>query len=142
MKKLIAFFLFQVSILPSFGQCDKNVALAVSKTQYLDGSGTVQRTVDENSTVEINTSEVVITPGGNADHKMNGKIQSNTCSWSVPFKEGKSIYKARFEDPSGNQQNATLTIEGKDGKVTFLMEVAERPDQKIRVTVDKFEEKK
>ncbi|RAK00393.1 hypothetical protein LX87_02095 [Larkinella arboricola] len=142
MKKLLVLPLLLAGILPGFGQCDKHLTLALSKTQYLDGSGAVQRTVEENSTVEISPSDVVITPGGKTDHRMNGKIQSNTCSWSVPYKEGKSVYKARFEDPAGNQQNTTLTIEGKDGNVTFLLEIAERPDQKIRVNVDTFEEKK
>jgi hypothetical protein len=38
--------------------------------------------------------------------------------------------------------HATITIEGKDGKITFLMEIEEMPDRKIRVWVDEFGEKK
>lgn len=142
MKKLLSILCLAVVVAPSFGQCDKNVTLAVSKTEYLDRNGTVQRTVDENSTIEISASEVIIRPGSNPDQKMNGKIQSNQCSWNVPYKEGKSVLKANFADPAGNQQNATMTIEGKEGKITFLMEIDEMPDRKIRVNVDTFEEKK
>ncbi|MFD1139683.1 hypothetical protein ACFQ4C_01120 [Larkinella insperata] len=141
MKKLLLLPLLLGSLLPAYAQCDKDLALAVSNTEYLSATGAVERTVDEKSTIEINKTDVVIRPG-NEDRKMNGKIQSNTCTWSVPYKEGKSVIKARFDDPSGNQQNAIITLEGKDGKITFLMEVAEMPDRKIRVNVDKFEEKK
>lgn len=142
MKKLLILPVFLVGALPGFSQCDKPVKLSVSKTEYLDRDGAVQRTVDENSTIDINATEVVIIPGGDPDKKMTGKIQSKTCTWSVPYKEGKSVVKATVADPSGDQKNATMTIEGKEGKLTFLMEVAEMPDRKIRVSVDKFEEKK
>ncbi|GAB3276003.1 hypothetical protein GCM10027347_49570 [Larkinella harenae] len=142
MKKFLLLPFLTLAVATSFGQCDKNVTLAVSKTEYLDRNGTVQRTVDENSTIEISSSEITIIPGGNADQKMTGKVQSNTCSWTIPYKEGKSVMKARFVDPGGNQQNTTLTLEGAAGKITFLMEVDEMPDRRIRVNVDSFEEKK
>lgn len=141
MKKILLLPLLLLTIPAVYAQCDKEVTLAVSNTEYINAAGAVERTVDEKSTIEISKSDVVIRPG-NEDRKMSGKIQSNTCTWSVPYKEGKSVIKARFDDPSGNQQNATITLEGKDGKITFLMEVAEMPDRKIRVNVDKFEEKK
>ncbi|WP_128548243.1 hypothetical protein [Larkinella soli] len=142
MKKLLCTALLLASCLTvSFGQCDKELKLSTSKTEYLDGSGTVTKTVEENSIIEIGKSEIVIRPG-NADHKMNGRIQSATCTWNTPYKEGKSVIKALFTDPSGDQKNATMTIEGKEGKVTFLMEIAELPERKIRVSVDSFEEKK
>jgi hypothetical protein len=35
----------------------------------------------------------------------------------------------------------TITIEGKEGKLTLLAEVDDDPNHKIRVTIDKFEEK-
>ncbi|MGA0558634.1 hypothetical protein ACO2Q8_18375 [Larkinella sp. VNQ87] len=142
MKNVLLLPLLLIGVAPVFGQCDKTVALSTSKTEYLDASNTVERSVDEKSSIEMNGSEVIIIPGGKTDHKMVGKIQSNACAWSVPYKDGKSVVKALFQDPSGNQQNATLTLEGKEGKLTFLMEVAEMPGRKIRVSVDEFAEKK
>ena len=42
----------------------------------------------------------------------------------------------------GNEErNATISITGKDGQLTLLLEVAEMPNQKIRVPIDTFEEK-
>ncbi|WP_461089467.1 hypothetical protein [Spirosoma gilvum] len=141
MKNLIVFtVLFLIASL-SFGQCDKEVTLVSAKTEYLDGSGVVQRTVDEQSTVVISQSQVMITPG-NADHKMVGTIQSTTCTWGTPYQEGTTVLKATFDDPSGTQRHATLTIAGKAGLVTLLMEVAEMPDRKIRVAATSFKETK
>ncbi|MCW3118332.1 MAG: hypothetical protein JWM28_2414 [Chitinophagaceae bacterium] len=125
----------------SFGQCDKIVTLTSSKTQYLDSSFAVQKTVDENTVIQITKTEVTIAPGSE-DDKMTGTIKSDICNWKKPFKEGKSIIKVPLKDHSGDVKNATITIEGKDGKVTLLLEVDEMPDKKIRVDIDQFEEKK
>jgi hypothetical protein len=141
MKTLLSAILLISSTMFCFGQCDKDVRLTASKTEYLDGTGVVQRTVDEQSTIEIGKTDIMIQPG-NDDHKMNGTIQSTTCTWGVPFQEGKTVIKALFKEPTGEERHATLTIEGKAGKVTFLMEVAEMADRKILVSADKFEEKK
>ena len=141
MKKIIvAFSLLSACSMAGFAQCDKKVILHSSKTEYLDASYAVQRTVDEKSTVEIDKSGVTIAPG-NAERR-TGAIQSDSCNWKVPFKEGKSIIKVIFTREDGTVRNATITIEGKDGKVTLLMEMAEMPDRKIRVSIDKFEENK
>jgi hypothetical protein len=140
MKNLILFALLLSTTL-SFGQCDKDVMLTSSKTEYLDGSGTVQRTENEQSTIEINKSQVIITPG-NSNHKMTGKVESAACNWSTAYQEGKTVIKAVFDDPSGESRHATLTTEGKAGMVTFLMEIAEMPDKKIRVSVNSFKETK
>jgi hypothetical protein len=141
LKNLIlsAFLSFTATL--SFSQCDKDVILTSSKTEYLDGSGAVQRTVDEQSTIEITKSQVIISPG-NTDRKMTGTVQSATCNWSTSYQEGKTVIKAVFDDPSGGQRHATLTTEGKSGTITFLMEIAEMPDQKIRVNLTSFKENK
>lgn len=140
MKNLLSFAFLLLGSTLSFGQCDKDIILTTSKTEYLNGSGVVERTEDEQSTIEIGKSQVMISPGNN--HKMIGTIQSTTCNWGKAYQEGKTVVKAVFEDPSGEQRHATLTTEGKAGTVTFLMEIAEMPDKKIRVTVNSFNEKK
>jgi hypothetical protein len=95
--------------------------------------------VEEKSSVEISTSEIIIIPGNGS--KMTGAIKSDSCNWKKPFKEGKSVLKATFTREGEDSKNATITIEGKDGKVSFLMEIDEMPDKKIRIVADKFEEK-
>ncbi|MBA4853813.1 hypothetical protein [Emticicia sp. BO119] len=124
-----------------FAQCNLDLALTSNKTEYLDNSGTVQRTVDENSTIEIIKKQVLINPGNNGNI-MTANITAATCEWPTAYKEGKSVIKADFNDPSGETRHVTMTIEGKDGKTTFTMEIAEMPDRVIRVTIDSFKEKK
>jgi hypothetical protein len=122
----------------SFAQCGKKVVLTTANTQHLDASGAVERTVDEKAIVEINKSDLAINV--NDEHKMTGKIKSDTCNWKVPYKDGKSIIKAVLTDEQGTDRNVTITIEGKDGKVTLLLEMDGMPDDRIKVTVVKFEE--
>lgn len=124
----------------SIAQCGKAATLTSSKTEYLDSSMTLQRTTDETSVVELSDSIITIAPG-NEPHKMTATIKSNTCNWSVPYKEGKSIIKATLSDEHGNMKNLTITIEGTAGKVTLLAEVEDMPDRKIRVPIDTFKEK-
>lgn len=147
MKRIIiALSLLLVFSTMTFAQCGKKVILTASKTEYLDANATVQRTVEEKTIIEVSKSDVIITitPGndGNEDRKMTGTIKSDTCNWKVPFNEGKSIIKATLTDGSGDTKNVSLTIEGKEGKITLLAEVEEMPDRKIRVVIDKYEEKK
>jgi hypothetical protein len=137
--KFTLLFLLSLSIASiAYSQCGKKVILESSQTQYLDARGTIQRTVDEKSTIEITGSEIIITPGGNP--VMTGTIKSDTCKWKVPFKEGKSVIKAAFAKDQ-NTMNTTITIESKDGKTTFLMEIDEQPDRKIQLSATRFQEK-
>ena len=133
-----AFLLLSVGT--GFAQCDKNVVLTCSKTEYLNAEGAVQRTVEEESVIKISKSEVTIAPSGHA--KMTGSVTSTACEWKQPFKAGKTTLEATFKNDNGATSNATITIEGKDGKITCLMKDKERPDRIIRVTVNKFEEQK
>jgi hypothetical protein len=142
LKSFIGIFaLLLLSNSASFAQCDQKIILTSSKTEYLDGQNVLQRYVEENSTVLIGDSKVTITPGS-GDRKMVGVISSNDCAWKVPFKEGKSTIKALFSEDNGEKRNVTLTLEGKEGKVTLLMEIKESPDRKIRIPILEFKEQK
>lgn len=140
MKKLLLLAFVCVGF-SGFAQCNLDLALTSNKTEYLDGSGAIQRTVDEASTINITKKQVVIDPGNNGNI-MTGNITSATCEWLTAYKEGKSVIKADFEDPSGGTFHATMTLEGKGDKILLTMEVAEMADKIIRVTIDSFKEKK
>lgn len=122
-----------------FAQCGKTVVLNSSKTEHLDASGAVQRTDDETATIMLTKTELNVSV--NDEHKITGKITSETCDWKVPFKEGKTVIKATASNDQGEERNVTVTIEGKDGKVTLLFEMDGMPDDRIRVGIDKFVEK-
>ena len=139
MKPFIFIFSALLAInIVGLAQCDKKVLLTASETTYLDSNGSVKRTVPEKSVVQINKSEVSINV--NDEHKNTATIKSTTCNWSVPFKQGKSVIKAVFSDEQGVNKNVTIEIEGKDGKITLLVHIEGRPDNVIKVVINKFEE--
>jgi len=126
------------SVITGFAQCGKDVVLTSSKTEYLNAEGAVQRTVEEDCVIKVSKSAVTISPSGH--DKMTGSITSTACEWKQPFKEGKTTLEAQFKDEKGEESKATITIEGKDGKITCLMKEKEKPDRIIRVAIVKFEE--
>jgi hypothetical protein len=139
MKKIItAVALLMAGCSFSYAQCDKKVMLTSSKTEYLGADSTVQRTNEEQSEVVFDKTSITVKPGD--ENAMTGTVNSYTCNWTTPYKEGKLVLKATFSD--GNEsKNVTITITGKGGKVTFLAEV-EGEQRKIRLAADKFEESK
>lgn len=141
MKKILFAALLLLAFTAGFAQCDKPVMLTSSKTEFLDASGSVDRTVDEKTTVEIRKDTMIISPGNEA-HTTIATIKSTTCNWSVPFKEGKSVIKAAINNEDGTEaKSVTITIEGKNGKVTLIAVMDDEPGRPIRVSADTFAEK-
>ena len=134
---IAALLLLVVGTSVSLAQCDKTVTLTSSKTTHLDGNGNVSKTKDENAVITISSTDITIVPG-DEDHKMTGKITSKTCDWKVPYKEGKTVVKSIVSGDGGDDKDITVTIEGKDGKVTLTFE-AVGLNGKIQVVADKFE---
>ena len=119
----------------AFAQCDKTATLTSSTTSYVDNTGAIIRSKDEDTKVTITKTDLTIAPG---EGEMTGKISSSTCDWKVPFKEGKTVIKALMTG-DGPDKHVTVTIEGKEGKVTLTFEAEEMPGKKIQVVADKFE---
>jgi len=137
MKKTVLILLLAVVAgASSFAQCDKKSVLTSGVTEYLTSTGEVRKTVEEPTTIEFDSKTITIAPG---DHVMDGTVTSITCDWKTPYKEGKTVIKATIAAGDRNM-NITITIEGKDGKVVLLFE--ETADLRIRITADKFEERK
>ena len=139
MKQILLALLTMIICTAINAQCGKNLTLTSSRTEYLDASGAVQRTVDEATKIDIGQKSITISPGG--DHTMTGTILSATCAWKTAFKEGKSEFKTEFED-NGTLKKITIVLEGKNGKVSFTVNIDDEPDKIIRVWPDSFEEKK
>lgn len=138
MKRILFASLLLCGFHAGFAQCDKNITLSASKTEYLDDAGTVQHTADETTSILISKDSLVITPSS-APAPMAGAITSQTCNWTTAYKEGKSVIKAKLSD-GNNVMNLTLTIEGKEGKVNVVATIEEMQGQQIRVAVDSFKE--
>jgi hypothetical protein len=122
-------------------QCDKTLQITSSKTNFLNAKNEVQGSKDDNVVVDITKTTITVTPNGDPQNAITGTIKENSCNWTVPFKEGKTVIKSVLVDPSGDTKDATITIEGKNGKITLLAEAKEKPDQKLQLEVTKFEEK-
>lgn len=142
MKNLVLGILSMTVITTTLkAQCNEAVQLSSGKTNVLSASYQSQGSRDEKVVVDITTSTITITPNGKAEDAMTGKIKEQQCDWKVPYKEGKTIIKTDLIDPSGDAKEATITIEGKNGKITLLAEAKEHPDQKLQLEVNKFEAK-
>jgi hypothetical protein len=137
MKKLVLLGILLISSTIGFAQCDKDLILTSSKTEYLDSLGTFQRSVDEETVIKISKSKIVITPAKSSE--MVGNIESSNCDWKVAYKEGKTVSKVLFEGPL-ESLHGTITTEGSNGKLTFLVELIEIPDTKIRVQLNTFQQ--
>jgi len=139
---LIALFLLVAGSILSFAQCEKKVSLISSKTEHLDASGQLKHAEDEKTIIEFNKTDISVSiTKDNGDEKMTGKVKSNICDWQVPFKTGKTLLNITLNREDGQSRDFTVTIEGKDGKVTLWAESKEEPDDKIQLPIDKFEEK-
>ena len=139
MKKQILSLVFVAAGIVGYAQCDKKIVLTSGSTEYLNGKDELQRTVEETTTIEYDSKEIVITPG---DQTLTGTISSITCNWPSAYKEGKTIIKTALQGQDGPAMNATIIIENKEGKIIFLAAFDDMPDLRIRLTLDKFEEKK
>jgi hypothetical protein len=121
-------------------QCDKKSTFTSSKTEFLNASKEVQETKEETVNISFDKSSLTILINGGAEDKMTGEIKSTTCSWKLPYKEGSAVMQVLLSDPRGDQKNATITLEGKEGKVSMLLEIEGMPDRKIRLRADSFKE--
>lgn len=127
----------------TMAQCDKKVVFASSKTEHLDSKGNLNDSADEKTTVEFSKSEIAVSiTNDNGDQKMAGSVKSYACDWAVPFKNGKTTMSVSLKREDGESRDFDITIEGKDGKLLLTAISPGEPDHQIRLTADKFEEKK
>ena len=137
---LLALFLLVAGSTMSFAQCDKKVNLTASKTEHLDSSGAVLGSEDEQTVIDISKSDITVV-ADNGNQTMKGVIKTVSCNWTTPYKEGKMVITTTLSNDNGDHKDFTITIEGKDGKLTLLAVNKDEPDKMIRLILDKFEEK-
>lgn len=123
-----------------YSQCEKKTVLSASKTEHLGADSSVQRSDDGFITIEYDRTTFNVNPPN--EGPLTGKVDSFTCSWSTPYKIGKTRLKVSLTGSQGETQHVTVTIEGKEGKVILLATVDGHPEEEIiRLTADKFGEK-
>lgn len=125
-----------------YAQCDKKVVITSAKTEHLGADSTVVRTDDEQDTVEFDKTTLNVSiHNAERDQKLKGTVQSYTCHWNSPFQEGKTEIKGTLTNENGESRGVTITVTGKAGKISFFA-VVEGEDDRVRLVVDKFAEKK
>ncbi len=102
-------------------QCNDTVTYFSSKAEFLDNSGKVERSEDGKVTVKVSPSSFVLMHNDDDNDTMNGEITNFSCEWKEPFKNGKTFFNAKLIEKSGESGDATVSIEGKEGKQTILI---------------------
>lgn len=141
MKKVLAVAAacFVLSMAAKAQQCDKTMKWTTEKSEFIDGSGNVQRSRDEAVEVVVNSKKIDITmQGPQGEESMKGDVSDYTCTWK-DNKNGKTVFKSTLTDTQGTVRHATVTIESMNGQATILLTAEEEP-QSIKLTVASSEE--
>lgn len=125
-------FISLAGTLSTFAQCEENAVLSTSKTNLADPSGEPIGVKDEKTVLRFSKTAIMLNIDGVDRGEL--KIVSQSCNWTIPYKEGKSIINAKL-----NNSDYTLTIEGKEGKVKLHVVKNESDDSILMMLVDKFE---
>ena len=136
LKSIILFLLLTVAGSTAFAQCNETATFTASRTSYLNDKGVVERTKDEETIITVNKNVVDVSTNGS--HELDGTVKTYICNWNKPFKNGKTVITTLIVD-GGQTLNATITIEGKDGKITLTLVAVEMPGETIQLVADKFE---
>lgn len=141
MKQKILFLFITIAIADCcYSQCDKKNILTATGAEILDERNEVRlKDTLRLTTIKYDSKTIEIISEFNT---LYGTIDSIYCNWKLPFKEGNTYIKGMLNYESGDQWVSTLTITGKDGKLTLLVDI-EHPDASImRFVLNKFEESK
>ncbi|MEO7522994.1 MAG: hypothetical protein ABIT58_02810 [Ferruginibacter sp.] len=137
MKKIIFSLLFiSATGITTYAQCNQTVTFNTSQTEYQDGKGSVA----ENTAVVFDNQDIKILTNGNVDDQLTGTVLSSSCDWKKSYREGKTILKTSLSNKKMGPKNATLTMEGKDGNVSLLVEMDNMPAKKFQLTAEAFKE--
>jgi hypothetical protein len=142
MKKIILLLLVLViANKQSDAQCNKKILWTATKEEFLDSSGQVTHTDQDSVLLETSDSGIIINHNNNPQDQLTGTMKDANCNWSEPFKNGKSTFKSDLTEVSGDQHNGIVTIEGKDGQISILLELTDKGGMRIKLYVSKYEEK-
>jgi methyl coenzyme M reductase subunit D len=133
MKRIIITLLISLAgTLSTYAQCEENAVLSTSKTNLADPSGEPIGVKDERTLLRFSKTAILLNI--NDEDRGELKIVSQNCNWTIPYKEGRTVIKAKLND-----SDYTLTIEGKEGRVSLHVVKNESDDSILSMVVDKFE---
>lgn len=142
MKKMCAFL--SVALLmctAGFAQCDKDVVYHSDKQEIFAADGQLQDTKSDAISMTIIKEKMVLEVPDKGD-ALSATIKETDCQWKEVFKEGKVTYKAEFrKQQTGETSDGTILIEAKDGKLAIQVEIQAMNGRKVKLWVNKYEEK-
>ena len=96
------------------------------KAEFIDTSGKVDRAEKGKITVKVSKTTIVLMHNDDDNDTMKGEITGRVCEWKEPFKDGKTTFTTRLIEKSGESNEAIVSINGKDGKLTILINLKKR----------------
>lgn len=140
-KMLLSFAVLLLAATATMAQCDKYVVYHSDKLEMIGESGDVIDTKTEVFSIEFTKEKITVTVPDKTD-ALTAIIKETTCQWKDIYKEGKAIYKVEFQKPdTGETTDGSMTVEAKDGKLHILVEMARLEGKKIKISVNRYEEK-
>lgn len=122
----------------AIAQCNQTVRFITSKTDFVNKTGAIDQSRNEQTQITFNDSEISLLVNGNVDEQWIGNVRSVICGWKKNNREGKTLLTALLTNKKGESQNATVTMEGKDGDINMLLEVENQPTRKMHMTAEDF----
>lgn len=140
-KMLFSFAIFLLAATAGIAQCDKYVIYHSDQQERISEDGTVMDNKTDVLSFEFTKEKITVNHAEKAG-ALTATIKETTCQWKDIYKEGKAIYKVEFQKPETSETTeGTMTVEAKEGKLHILIEMARLDGKKIKVLVNKYEEK-
>ena len=138
---LLSFFVLLLAGTAAIAQCDKNVVYYSDKQEMLSPGGDVEENKTDVLSIEFTKETITVSIAENPG-VLTASIQETTCQWKDIYKEGKAIYKVIFKKPNSEETtDGTMTVEAKEGKLYILVEMAKFEGKKVKISVNRYEEK-
>ncbi|NII27139.1 hypothetical protein HB364_18775 [Pseudoflavitalea sp. X16] len=140
-KMLLSFAVLLLAATAGIAQCDKNVVYHSDQQERISEDGSVMDTKTDVLSLEFTKERITVNHAEKAG-VLTATIRETTCQWKDIYKEGKAIYKVEFQKPETSETTeGTMTVEAKEGKLHILIEMVRLDGKKIRLLVNRYEEK-
>jgi hypothetical protein len=121
-------------------QCGKSISWTAPKTIYINGTGAIQNIQEGEVAIETSDKHITITfktDGGGTDI-VEGELDSLICAWKDPFINGTTSFKSVMAKSNGETKNTTVTIIGKEGKITMTIALENANGMKIQMPISGY----
>ena len=141
MKQKVLFLFSTIAIsICCYSQCDKKNILSATGAEVLnDQNEVIIKDTIRVTTIKYDSKTIEIITEFSTIY---GTIDSISCNWKLPYKEGKTYIRGTLNYENGDQWVSKLTLTGKDGKLSLLVDIDHPQANPMRFVLDKFEESK